>query len=298
MNDFELDVAPAGLSDAARAAWCREPMSLPQLGEIWLLSWNGHAHALVLVTALSPDYVLGMPVMLGAGHATEDEMLLPASVLGTELTLLHRAETGLGRFLFHRNLGVALSESDTARVRNAAYSTEQPPLRVGTQAFAREVGEVLDSALRKFQSLCFIEWPSVEMGEAVLNRSALEQIGVNAREFRTVSDLPTSVALRTWRGDEPLGEAVLNKLSAHFKVAREELVSAPDDTNTHELSEPRFKSDLLELASNLSMTEREARNRVRGEFALAARSNSLGELRKTLVEDTVIRLLEASRDGD
>jgi hypothetical protein len=61
------------------------------------------------------------------------------------------------------------------------------------------------------------------------------------------------------------------------------------------LSDPQFKSRVVELAANLGVTEREARNAIRTDFALAARTESASARKRTLVADTLARLLESSR---
>lgn len=291
MNDLSLIEPAAGLRDEARAAWTREATAMPAVGEIWLLSWNTVAHGLVLVTAVLPDHVLGMPVLMGTEYATGGELVLPADILGTELTLLHEAETGLGKFLFHRNLGHAVSADDTVGLRTGRHDG----LLAGSHPLTDEIEASLSATLHTFQALCFIEWPALTVGESILNRSVLEGLGVNARAFAHASGLDVPSALRTWRGQEPMTERAQSRLAAAYELSPAEVLLAPDDEETRFLSSPQFKSGVVELAVNLAITEGAARNAVRADFALAARTDSFSARKRTLVADTLARLVESSR---
>src|SRR4051812_32611032 len=104
MSEFTLTSPPAGLNQPARDGWSSATTSAPELGDIWLLTWNGAPQGLILVPSVKPDYILGMPITLGSDLASDQEAILPHTVLGTESTLWFNAETGLGTFLLHRRI--------------------------------------------------------------------------------------------------------------------------------------------------------------------------------------------------
>lgn len=194
-----------------------------------------------------------------------------------------QAETGLGLFLLHRKLGAPLTPDQVAEARRWYYRGEDlTTLSPGT---GETNSDMLESIVGDFGRLCFLEWPSVE--EASLDVSAL---GLTAREFHEAARIEVGRVVELWDG-LPL-TADERQLVEGLNAAA--LTWQPSGA-TLELSAPAVKDLVLELAEVSGLSERDARNRARNAYALAARTDSVVQRQRSRAEDTLRTLIEECR---
>lgn len=297
MSEYSLASPPSALSEDAQSRWVEEAPVDPSPGDVWLLSWDGDARGLVLVTSVHLGFVRGMPITLGTRFASENEAVLPETALGAEATIWYRAETGLGAFLLHRCLGSVASTEQIRELRRASFEGTDPPLPRGSGPRDAEAEAYFARLLDEYQSLCFIEWPAPVPGEAVLDTKLLISQGVDIEALAGACSLSVPEALHLWKGEWTVSEVLAPQIASAFHFEMSDFLAVKLDDAIQELTSPFLKSGLATLAARRSISEREARNLVRSEFALAARSESVSKRNRTIARDTLSRLLAESDDA-
>jgi len=289
MYPLQLEAPPEVLDARARSAWLTEPTTSPQKGEVWLLSWDGRARALAVLTSVTAEYVRAMPITLGDPE-TVTTSNLDSSILGAPATVWFQVETGLGRFLLHKNLGLRFSDAQILDLRRAAYDGVARP--------AHPDADSLMEVATLFQELCFIEWPSVDKSEAHLNVDEIKALGVSARELAGLSGLAVADIFHLWSQDMYVTADQAKKIEEGLHLPADSfLLHTPDDV-TARLSEPILKDSIVRLAQARSESERDVRNLVRQDLALAARTESVTSKRISALEDTIARLIAEAHETD
>jgi hypothetical protein len=288
MTELQLDFPPAGLRPAAHEGWLQTPTTDPEPGELWLLGWDRETPAAAMITAVREGYVLAMPVTFDPAEAGGNEVVIDADLLGIPTVVWNRAETGLGTFLLRRRVGAMVPNSYIQPLRQSFFSgTPEPRFVHGTgDATAR-----FTTLATEFAALCFVEWPSASNGDQVLDIDVLENAGVDARKFadRTGFDPPSVLAL--W-SQERIRPEQLDAVRAALGDLAAEAIVAPGDVVITELQRPRWKDSIIQIAHHRHLDERAARELVRTDVALAARTDSLADRHRTAVGDAVARLLQ------
>lgn len=253
----------------------------PTPGDAWTLSWDGTHEGIVVIAQVRDDFILGIPVTDGTASATE----VTANLNGAPVVLWPQAETGLGTFLLHQRLGTVLAPDQLRELRLwAADRGELHTLDAGDGPVA---ADTLQQLLRDYQRRCFIEWPSE--AEATIDVAAT---GLTARQFHEATGIATERVLDLW-GGQRLTE---DELAALGDLA-EKWTTHAADAPTRELASPEVKRLVLELCSVAGVTEREARNRARSAYALAARTDSVSERAASRAADTLMLLIQENRDS-
>lgn len=291
MPALKLDSPPAGLRTDARTGWLTAPAVEPSPGELWLLSWNNEEPVAALVTAAREDYVLAMPVTFNLDEAGPDEVVLEADVLGLPAVIWNRAETGLGTFLLQRRVAVAVAAPQLQSIRRSAANGVPDPALLHGDA---DSASTFESVAARFAELCFVEWPAVQSGERILNTDVLAAAGIDAQTFAARTGFGPAPVLALWSGETIRPEQVDAVNSALGQIA-EAAVVVPDDFVIAELRRPQWKDSVARIAQHHHVDERAARELVRADVALAARTDSLSERRRTAVADAITRLLEGVR---
>jgi hypothetical protein len=278
--------APAWLNERARVRWAAEP-GTPSIGEIWLLTWNRAARALVLITAVHDGYVLAMPVT--DDPATQTEAVLSAPLLGLDLAVWARLETGLGAFLLHRNLGPALTEEETRDLRRWGAGIDGPGS--ATVGSGPTEAQVQKRVLDDFSELCFIEWPGTD--DRVLD---IEVVSGGAPAFAKSTGLAVARVLQLWDQEVPTADEreLISNLLARDP---EEIFVLPEGRVIRDLGQPLVKDLVVRLAEARHIDEPSARRLTRSAFALAARTDSATARESTRLRDTLLRLLAEGDDG-
>ncbi|MFG6402492.1 hypothetical protein [Microbacterium sp. P04] len=276
---FDIDKKPEWVTqvthDSAR-------LCAPAVGDLWTLSWGGCYEGTVLLTQVYAHHVVAAPITNVVASSTE----ISLTRNGIELSLWPQAETGLGTFLLHEQIGTALTSTQVLEIRR--WQAQVGPLSSVSPGIGERDGAVFEEILARFQRLCFIEWPSD--AEAVLD---LDAVALEPSQFAQTTGISTPRVLDLWSG-LPLQEEELTALGANA----DEWVTVSHDSVTAELSSPEVKDLFAELASLLGGDERLARNNARSAFALAARTDSAPRRNATRIADTVRTLIEEARASD
>ena len=130
------------------------------VGDLWLLSWGPDALALVVITRVFDDYVLGYPVTMPNYPSFSPAVVQNDNKLEVPLTIWTLAETGLGKHLFSINLGPLLSERTVDLLRRYAEDGHESPLPIA-EGDCRDGSnsEFLHELLAFMQELSFHEPP-------------------------------------------------------------------------------------------------------------------------------------------
>lgn len=297
MERWTLERAPANLNAEARKAWEAATEGPPGPGEIWLLSWNGVAEALVVVTSVYDGFFRGMPVTLGAEEASSTEAILPEHLLGVPGTVWFHAETGLGDFLLHRRVCRGIDTGLIQAWRASAYLDAAPAFATG--AADRKTGSAeRERVLRLFQRLCYLEWPTVRAGEADLDAESLRALGIDVGRFADLASLDTEAALEIWTGERPVPAEVFEKVASALDVEPSTLLRVGRDASVSYLRSPQLKDLIAELSRRTGRDERTVRNEARSSYALAARSQTVFGRELTALQELLNRQIEALRESD
>lgn len=272
---FQLSDTPDWISGAVDES----THGAPQIGDLWTLAWDGHYEGTVIVADVFAHHILGLPVTAGEASAREVALLRDR----VSLTLWPQAETGLGTFLLHARIGVALTPDQVLEIRR--WEAQRGELWTVSSGSAAVEPERLRKLLPHYQRLCFIDWPSD--AEATLDIASL---GMSPREFATETGLPAARVLALWSG-LPVTEDERELLGPR---AENWLTIAPDAA-TDALSAPALKDLFSELITLTGADERSARNVARKEYALAARTDSAVARDATRAADTLRALIAEAR---
>lgn len=272
MTAYSLAEAPDVLPEGTRPNWLQAGSSDVRVGDLWLLSWDGEAPAMVVLTAVIDDYVLGCPVTLASDPSFAPALRAQSTLLDIQVNIWPVAETGLGRHLLTRNYGPLISEQTARAMRRYVEDGAEAPLPVADGDFDQDV---FDTLLARMQSLCFHEWPTAEPGHALLDRTAMNTHNASVSVLVDVLDVDVPTASGLLQGHLVPTEEQVAALADHLRIADPALLlSVPTDEAARALIQPRFKPKLLDVMARFHDDEASARRRAREEYALAARSDA------------------------
>lgn len=275
-----------------QAIWESSSQPSPEVGQLWLLSWNQESLALAVISTVHSGYVRAFPVTPEPPLQREMHTLsFSVASLQGELALWQNAETGLGTFLLDRYLGAGLSVRQIQLLREYVYGGRVAPLPQSANPSSSD-GPSVQNQLRLMQAMCFIQWPSLSPGDALLSRRALEDRGIRAQDMAKDIGLSTSTALALWTGKTSLTGDLATSLGEKYGAAFEELACIPEGQEVMHLQQPVFKASILRLAELIGSDEKGARNAVREEFALAARATGKEKAITVRISDAIARLSE------
>jgi transcriptional regulator with XRE-family HTH domain len=264
-------------------------------GDLWVMSWDGTYQGLVCVAAVKQGYILGWPVTLPGEPAFAPAVVVDNTPVGGPLFLWPTRETGLGTHLLHRPLGRLIDPRNIQRIAWAMEDGEDPGLAFARGFAADESNAAADEAMvERWAALCFHIWP--ETSPLYLSETRIKRAGGNAARAAACLNL-THVALRPlWTGVRPASEAQLAALANDLGVDASTLLAGdPMKEAVDRLASPVFKEPLLWLASSAGISEGDARDRARGQYALAARDDSLA-LDDNRLLDAIKRAVTAGAD--
>lgn len=295
MTTLSLTEPPAMLSAEARDRWISDAVTGVNVGDLWLLSWSRHALALVVITKVIDDYVLACPVTLPSDPNFAPAVVHHDTPLGVPLTIWPRAETGLGRHLLRRNLGTLLSEKTVGLLRRYAEDGDESPLPVADGDYVDDGNpEYLRDLLAFMQALCFHEWPTHAIAEAVLSEDIIEREQASISFMTATLGVTVPRARQLLRQEASPSEAEIPALAAAWNLDPAALLTVPADDATRMLIEPEFKALLDQVMNERGLDEATARQLSRQQYALAARSAQTGDHRARM-RAAIDRLL---RDDD
>lgn len=268
---LDLRRAPQGVTDESH--WLNGDPGPVAIGDLWLLSWDGDGLGLAMISGIADDHVLVWPVTLPAEGAFRPAIELSTSSLGTALFVWPSRETGVGLHLLHRRFGAELSQRMMALMLEAVEAGKESPLPYAPlrsdDSATRDQDELM---VDRWEDICFNVWPVPVAGEAPLNRDVLRGTGITVADLAAALQLAPPVAAQLFQGEAtPSGEQI-EVLTERFGLAPSELLEPLVDESVVELLSPVWKDDVLAVARRLEVGEAVARQRVREEYALAARA--------------------------
>lgn len=262
--------APPGVTDEGR--WLNGEPGPVAIGDLWLLSWDGSGLGLAVVSGVAQGHVLLWPVTLPADGGFRPAIELPSSSLGTPLFVWPSRETGAGLHLLHRRFGTELSQRTMALMLEAVENGTESPLPYAPVRPDDSVARDQDAAMvDQWEDICFNVWPHPVPGEAPLNRDVLRDSGITVADLAEALRLAAPDAAQLFLAEAAPSAEQIEAMVERFGLAPEELLAPLADESVVELLSPIWKDGVLAVARKLGVGEAVARQRVREEYALAAR---------------------------
>lgn len=297
MTTLSLTEAPEVLPAETQTRWLADDATDLNVGDLWLLSWDRNALAMVVVTRVIDDYVLACPVTLPGDPAFAPAVVREDSPLGVPLTIWPSAETGLGRHLLRRNLGSLLSERTVTLLRRYAEDGEESPLPVAEGDYHDDGNpEYLRELLGYMQGLCFHEWPTDTAENAVLSPDVINRQNATIAFLTETLDLTVPRARQLLRQETTPSDAEVAALAEAWDLEPAALLAPARDDAARTLIEPEFKPLLDQIIAEKGYNEVTARRRAQQEYARAARAAKIGD-RKARMRAAIERVLRGQDDG-
>ena len=285
---LKLDEAPPEVS---AEAWASGSSSLPSVGDLWLLSWDGEALGLAIVSGVAPSFVLVWPVTLPGEPSFPAAIEIPATPLGQPLNVWPSRETGIGMHLLHRRFGQAISERMMAATASALEGDGEMPLSFASPNVDEPEREAAsDAMVDRWESICLHIWPEPRAGVEPFDSNALRALGLQVGDLRAALGLNVPDAVSLFSGEIAPTETQVQELVEQTGMGVSELLITHLDEASRELLSPEIKDDVLAIASLRDVSEEAARALLRSEYALAARSDGSPRAR---LEAAIHRLLKA-----
>lgn len=273
MQELSLSTPPTGVSEDS---WIAPASDIPQLGDLWLLSWDGLAPGLVVLSRVEARHVVGWPVTLNPEAAVWPAVRAHSDTLDRDVTVWPQAATGLGNHLLHRNLGHLMSSRAMDLTRTATRVGAEAPFPYESEAPDDHRKAIVSNLLNLYTSLCFHEWPPADE-DVVIDREAFAAAGGSLTLVTKTLDLAVSDALQVLDGTRPVEDSQTAALAEVLGISPDRLTRRPSGPAVDELLRPTHKEALLRVMSRRQVGEAEARLLARSEYALAARTDRPGD---------------------
>ena len=272
-----LTDAPEGVLD--QVLWSTGLDGVPQVGDLWLLSWNYEVLGHIVLSGVAEDFVMGWPVTLPTEPAFAPAFFAD-SPIGQNLGVWPTRETGVGIHLLHRRYGKFLSARLMCEIGKSIDDGEMPnidfaPAPTGT---ASEI-QFNDQMIDHWQSICFNQWPLPISDQSPFDRKRLIEFDIKPSDLATILGVSQFVASALYRGTRVPTIEQINALAKAVNVDVDALVSSIRDEGAHLLINPLWKDAVVEAGLKHSMSEPQARQGIQKEYAVAARFNGSREER-------------------
>lgn len=286
---YSLSRPPRGV---ASDSWGGSCSTEPAVGDLWLLSWDGEALGLVVVSGVAPSFVLAWPATLTTEPSYPPAVEVKQSPIGS-INVWPSRETGIGTHLLHRNLGQTLSERTMSLLDVAFEEGSEPPLPfVSPNVQEADFAALSDEMVEHWEAINTHLWPAPILGATPLDSEFLQQQGISLTFVREVLGVSTPEAVALLKGEQPPSALDISKLAEALEMPPEELLLLRPDDVSQELLTPRIKDDVLRIADLYDSDESGARMLLREEFVLAARSD---QVLRSRLDAAIHRLLERER---
>ena len=285
---YELETPPDGVSNER---WHGEAAVAPEVGDLWLISWNGEALALAVLASTRDTFTLCWPVTLSDAPVFAPALEVPSTLLDVPLLVWPTRETGIGLHMLHRRLGRLLTAKTMSLIDVAVETGGRDfPLPLASYTVDGEEAErESDEMVDRWERICLNTWPEIVPGSSPFNADAFREAHLYAGDLAGILGITVPAAVSLVRGESVPSAAQLEMVAVAIGRDAEALLDAGSDAGARLLVQPVFKESLVELARIREFSEADARNLARGEFALAARSD--GDDRARL-QATIDRLRE------
>ncbi|MFV4914598.1 hypothetical protein PFZ49_13935 [Microbacterium lacticum] len=274
---LSIDDAPHGI---APDVWLRSASGDPQIGDLWLLSWDTQALGLVVVSGVAPTFILGWPVTLSGDPTFPPATRVEGSPIG-EIAVWPSRETGVGNHLLHRRFGTALSARTMHLLADAFEDGTEPVLPFATSTIGLDEREVAsDQMVDSWEAINLNVWPTPRPGITPLDADVLRATGTLVSDLADILSTSVPAAVSLYNGELAPTPPELEIIVAALGVPTEHLLRSQPDGESVAMLAPDIKDDLVEISRRRAIGEGAARDLVRSQFALAARSD--GDARSRL----------------
>ena len=246
----------------------------PQVGDLWVVSWDGTDLGLVLIAAVRPDHVLIWPVTDPSITPSAPCFRIAADWLTAELFAWPEAEAGMSKAVLDRRLGPVLSDRTMLAIRIGMADGELP----GSVSFAEqrddELADItLDDVCRAANALCDIEWTTPAPGASPVDVTWAKDHNLTLVLGEFVKG-PPAVIRDIMAGMRVLPADVIDAVIARFDVSWTEFLAPIAGDEAVALNAPVRKHVILDISSRLNVSEAEARRAVWQKSLRAARQQS------------------------
>jgi hypothetical protein len=248
----------ASATDADR--WQQGVTGSPQVGDLWVVSWDDVDLGLVLIAAIRPSHVLVWPVT-----ATEPEPSAPcfrpkADWLHTELYAWPEAEAGVSKALLSRRLGPCLDDRAMRQIHGAVFDGEAlTEIELAPERDDPVAEDALASVCQFVGELSDIEWTAPAVGRSPIDTIWAEEHEVTPRLLFEAWGGPEPVARELASGRRMVPERLLNWLVQQFEVTETEPLGWISGPHVDALDDPERKAKVLSLARQRDTGEAEVR---------------------------------------
>lgn len=264
-----LTETPSGVTDPA--LWAVGLDGKPEIGDLWLLSWNYEVLGLIVLSGIADDFVIGWPVTLPSEPAFSPAFFAD-SLIGKGLGVWPTRETGVGMHLLHRRFGKLLAPQLMSELGRAIDNDDDPSIDFApTASDPSEEIEFNDQMIEHWESICFNQWPVPNAEMYPLNQQVLIDANIKPSDLAAALDISQFEATTLHRGTRnPTGEQ-LDVLAETTGIDAQVLASPGRDEGAQLLTHPAWKVNVIEAGMKRSVSEAQARLGIQEQFAVAAR---------------------------
>lgn len=272
-----LTDAPEGVLD--QALWTSGLDGVPQVGDLWLLSWNYEVLGLIVLSGVAEDFVMGWPVTLPTEPAFTPAFFAD-SPIGHNFGVWPTRETGVGMHLLHRRFGKLLSAELMHEIGRAIDNGEMPNIDFAPKPIdTTSAIQFSDQMIDQWQSICFNQWPLPSSDQSPFDREQLIEFDIKPSDLATIFRVSQFVASALYRGTRVPTIEQIDALAKAANVDAYALVSPVRDEGARLLINPLWKDAVINAGLKRSVSEPRARCGIQEEYAVAARFNGSREER-------------------
>lgn len=240
-----------------------QPAASPQVGDVWVLSVDGHDTGVVMIAAVRPMHVLAWPVTNPSSNAAAPAFpfTLPT---GETLVAWPDAEFGLSMAALDRRLVARLIDDRMLRVIRWSMSSSDDV--EGHEMCPPIESEGADAA---FEAVCASawamgdwSWPNNAVGVGVLSGEALDSAQVRPADLGRHLGLKPARASAFARGEKvPSQEEVARVIDLFPEgTTSDDILRGPSGEDAEVLSRPEFKARVRDVVTAKGVAEAEARS--------------------------------------
>jgi hypothetical protein len=219
-------------------------------------------------------------VTLSGDRTFPPAIRVEGSPLG-EIAVWPSRETGVGNHLLHRRFGTALSARTMHLLADAFENGTEPVLPFATSDIGLEEREAAsDQMVDSWEAINLNVWPVPRPGITPLDADVLRATETRVGDLAEILSTSVPAAVSLYNGESVPTPTQLEILVAALGVPTEQLLRSQPDAETVAMLAPDIKQDLVEISRRRAIGEEAARDLVRSQFALAARSD--GDARSRL----------------
>ncbi|MFV8316261.1 hypothetical protein [Mycobacterium sp. 23] len=282
----EKDVA---VIEAAKA-----DTSMPSVGDLWMVAWDGEELGLALIAAVRQGYVLIWPVTDVHLAASAPCFRLQVDGLAADFNVWPEAEAGVSNALLsHRIRPMTISDKVIRGLHTAIRGEGDIPS--GVELVGARDDATSEDALATVcdfvVALSDIEWTEPRIGRSPFSPDALVEQGITMREIATQTSVAPASARALFDGKRVVPADLVLAIARRHDVAPGSLIGPLAGIEVAAIDHPRHKAQIVELAARRHVDEATSRAEVWEAAQRAARISSRDVSVEARVDQAVQDLL-------